>query len=141
MGPGEVALTHHDTSFIGEVDGKDSDRIKEFGDVLRSAGFDIAIKPDIMSDIWKKFLLNCGINALCAVSGLRTGEIVVHPEFQAIFSEVLSFGLKFWAQGKSCISTAVFTNDSTSGYIEPMGVHSEYRRIKLGTHCPGERVL
>ena len=28
-----------------------------------------------MRAIWTKFVLNCSINALCATSGLRTGEI------------------------------------------------------------------
>jgi ribosomal protein S18 acetylase RimI-like enzyme len=35
--------------------------------------------------------------------------IVVHPSFWALFSEVLKWGLEFWARGKSKISTAVFT--------------------------------
>lgn len=92
-GPGDVALTHHDTSSIGEVDGKETDRINEFADTLRSAGFDIAVKPDIMSDIWKKFLLNCGINALCAVSGLRTGEMTRIPELATLQNRILDEAL------------------------------------------------
>jgi ribosomal protein S18 acetylase RimI-like enzyme len=35
--------------------------------------------------------------------------IVVHPSFWALFSDVLNWGLAFWARGKSKISTAVFT--------------------------------
>ena len=35
--------------------------------------------------------------------------IVVHPSFWPLFSEVLKWGLEFWARGKSKISTAVFT--------------------------------
>ncbi|NOK58790.1 MAG: N-acetyltransferase [Chloroflexi bacterium AL-W] len=35
--------------------------------------------------------------------------IVVHPHFWTLFSEVLHWGLAFWAQGKTKISTTVFT--------------------------------
>jgi ribosomal protein S18 acetylase RimI-like enzyme len=35
--------------------------------------------------------------------------IVVHPSFWTLFSEVLNWGLEFWAQGKSKISTDVYT--------------------------------
>lgn len=93
IGAGQVALTHHDRSSIGEIDGKESARIAEFADVLRSAGFDIAINPDIMTVIWKKFLLNCGINALCAVSGLRTGEMTRVPELFALQSKIIDEAL------------------------------------------------
>ena len=34
--------------------------------------------------------------------------IVVHPSFWALFSEVLNWGLEFWARGKPKISTAIF---------------------------------
>lgn len=37
--------------------------------------------------------------------------IVVHPNFWALFSEILKWGLEFWARGKSKISTAVYTYD------------------------------
>ena len=37
--------------------------------------------------------------------------IVVHPDFQMIFSDILHWGLEFWARGKRKISTAVYTYD------------------------------
>lgn len=35
--------------------------------------------------------------------------IVVHPSFWALFSELLNWGVEFWARGKSKISTSVYT--------------------------------
>ena len=37
--------------------------------------------------------------------------IVVHPDFGALFSDVLNWGLEVWAREKSKISTAVYTYD------------------------------
>jgi ribosomal protein S18 acetylase RimI-like enzyme len=35
--------------------------------------------------------------------------IVVHPRFWALFSDILNWGVEFWARGKSKISTDVYT--------------------------------
>ena len=37
--------------------------------------------------------------------------ILVHPSCSALFSEVLKWGLEFWAQGKTKMSTSIFIND------------------------------
>ncbi|MCA9931291.1 MAG: GNAT family N-acetyltransferase [Anaerolineales bacterium] len=37
--------------------------------------------------------------------------IVVHPNYWHLFSEILEWGLEFWAQGKSKISTSIYTYD------------------------------
>lgn len=93
VGPGHVALTHHDTTSLGELDGSRSERLQAFAGLLQSANFDVALDDDIMTVIWKKFLVNCGINALCAVSGLRTGEMTRVPEMFALQNHVLDEAL------------------------------------------------
>ena len=35
--------------------------------------------------------------------------VVVHPDFFGLFSDILDWGLEFWARGKTRISTSVFT--------------------------------
>jgi ribosomal protein S18 acetylase RimI-like enzyme len=37
--------------------------------------------------------------------------IVIHPNYLALFSEILDWGLEFWAQDKTKISTSVYTYD------------------------------
>ena len=93
LGPGHVALTHHDTSSIGEVDGNNGDSVATFADVLRSAGLSVAVDDNIMVKIWSKFLVNCGINALCAVTGMRTGEMTRVPELFALQGRVIDEAL------------------------------------------------
>jgi len=51
--------------------------------------------------------------------------ILVHPNFPKLFSEVLKWGLEFWARGKTKISTSVYTYDqqkveqlTTAGFYE-----------------------
>ena len=35
---------------------------------------------DVQAHVWNKFVLNCAINPLCAITGLLPGEIAVTPE-------------------------------------------------------------
>jgi 2-dehydropantoate 2-reductase len=93
-GPGRSVLTHMGMSTIGELDGKTTKRLENLRDALAGAGFEVRVHPDIMSVIWTKFALNCTINALCATTGLRLGEIARLPamdRFQdRIIDEVLA---------------------------------------------------
>jgi 2-dehydropantoate 2-reductase len=42
-----------------------------------------------MAEIWSKFVHNCSVNALAAVSGLRGGEIYRTPEMSALQDRVI----------------------------------------------------
>lgn len=94
QGPGHASLTHMDPTSIGEVNGGGSPRIEALAEALRGAGFTMKVAPDIMSVIWTKFALNCSINAICATTGLRLGEVARLPatnRFQdLIIDEVLA---------------------------------------------------
>jgi 2-dehydropantoate 2-reductase len=57
--------------------------------MLNKAGIPTEIIPDPMNWIWGKFVLNCGINALTAITGLRSGEIYRTPEVSALQDRVI----------------------------------------------------
>ena len=76
IGPGHVSLTHLGPTSVGEVRGGSSDRVDAFLAALEDAGFPSKQAPDIMAEIWQKFVVNCSANAVAAVTGLRSGEFV-----------------------------------------------------------------
>ena len=76
IGPGHVSLTHLGPTSVGEVGGGSSDRVDAFLAALEDAGFPSKPAPDIMAEIWQKFVVNCSANAVAAVTGLRSGEFV-----------------------------------------------------------------
>ncbi|MBM3523098.1 MAG: ketopantoate reductase family protein, partial [Alphaproteobacteria bacterium] len=78
-GPGHSTLTHMGMTSLGEIDGGGSPRTEALAAELKQAGFEVRVYPDIMSLIWTKFALNCSINALCATTGLRLGELARLP--------------------------------------------------------------
>jgi 2-dehydropantoate 2-reductase len=88
-GPGHVCLTHLGTTSVGETDGSASPRALRLLEALRGAGFEAEIEPNITGLIWQKFVVNCGVNAIAATTGLRGGEIVRLPELDAFQDRVL----------------------------------------------------
>ena len=88
-GPGHVSLTHHFPTSLGEIGGGTSTRADALAEALRGAGFEIKVQPDIMATIWTKFALNCSVNAICATSGLRLGEVARLPELDAFQTRIM----------------------------------------------------
>jgi 2-dehydropantoate 2-reductase len=88
-GPGHVCFTHLGTTSVGETDGSESPRALKLLEALRGASFDAEIEPNITGLIWQKFVVNCGVNAISATTGLRGGEIVRLPELDAFQDRVL----------------------------------------------------
>lgn len=88
-GPGHAVLTHHAPTSIGETDGRETERVGELRAALADAGFETKIVPDVMATIWTKFALNCSINAICATTGLRLGEVARLPELSAFQDRVI----------------------------------------------------
>ena len=89
VGPGHINQTHEGKTTIGEWDGSGSDRSDTLKNALEAAGFTVEISPAIESVIWTKFTLNVAINALCAVTGLRLGEIARLEAMDALQDRVL----------------------------------------------------
>ena len=87
--PGHVVLTHRGPTSIGELDGRLTSRLQRVSTVLERAGFEVHVKDDVNTQIWTKFILNSAINALCATTGLRLGEIARLPEMDALQDRVL----------------------------------------------------
>jgi 2-dehydropantoate 2-reductase len=87
--PGRAAYTNAGMTSIGELDGRVTPRIEEVARMLNQAGIQTEVVSDPMSQIWTKFVLNCAINSLTAVTGLRSGEMYRTPEVNALQDRVL----------------------------------------------------
>jgi len=92
--PGCVTHTNNGPTYLGELDGSLTPRLETMVSLMDRAGLNPVVEPDIMVTIYSKFVHNCGINAVCAITGLRPGQIQEVPElddFQAgIIDEALA---------------------------------------------------
>ncbi len=87
--PGRSVYTNADMTTIGELDGGRSERIVAVADMLNEAGIETEVVDDPMSYVYGKFVLNCGVNAIAAVTGLRSGEVYRTPELRALQSHMI----------------------------------------------------
>ena len=87
--PGHVVTTHRGPTSVGELDGQRTDRLQRVVEALERAGFEVLVKDDINARIWTKFIVNSAINALCATTGLRLGEVGRLAEMDALQDRVL----------------------------------------------------
>jgi 2-dehydropantoate 2-reductase len=87
--PGVSSYTNIGMTSIGELDGRDTARVQQVAQMLNKAEIPTEVIADPMNWIWGKFVLNCGINALTAITGLRSGEIYRTPEVSALQDRVI----------------------------------------------------
>ena len=94
--PGVVEQTNVATTTVGELDGSISERATRVRDLLRGAGYPAEASAAIMAVIWQKFVVNIAINPICAITGLRMGELARLPatdRFQdLLLAEVFAVG-------------------------------------------------
>ena len=87
--PGHSVHTNANTTWIGELNGQRSTRARQLATVLNNAGFSVELTESIDAVIWTKFVLNCAVNPICALTGCRTGEIGLSPTGRRFQSLVL----------------------------------------------------
>lgn len=74
-GLGHGVHTHAGPTWLGELDGKRTERLETLVRLLAKSGFQPTVVDDIQGFIWGKFIHNCSINPICAVAGIRVGQI------------------------------------------------------------------
>ena len=89
LGPGRSAHTNLGPTWIGELDGSISERAREIAALFEAGGLPFEVVPNVQAVVWSKFVHNCAINPVAAVTGLRSGEIARDPHAAALLDSVL----------------------------------------------------
>jgi len=88
-GPGKVIHTNHGPTYLGELDRSRSPRLAVLNDLMERACMEPVLVEDIIATMWGKFVHNCGINAVCAITGLRPGHIQEVPEVDEFQTRII----------------------------------------------------
>ena len=70
------------------------DRLLQFARILETAGFQSKVVDDIYPFLWKKLLVNVGINPITAITGLRNGQILNSSHLLAIQEQAVREGFE-----------------------------------------------
>jgi len=73
--PGVVRNHAELPSYIGEMSGGDSDRVRQLATLLSAAGLPTETSTKIREDIWRKLMANIAISAVSGITGLNIGQI------------------------------------------------------------------
>lgn len=87
IGPGKIKHAGQGKTIIGELDGKETERIVELGKTFNDAQLDTSTSNNVIGLVWDKLLVNIGINALTAITGLKNGSLVQSEETEWILEE------------------------------------------------------
>jgi 2-dehydropantoate 2-reductase len=90
IGPGHVRHAGWGETYIGELKGGETGRGSRIAKMFQKAGIKTYVSPKIYELIWAKLLVNVGINALTALTGLKNGQLIDHPETLRIMYELVS---------------------------------------------------
>jgi 2-dehydropantoate 2-reductase len=97
-GPGriEASFKGRGETYLWPLDGRPGPRAEAAAALFNRAGIRTELAPDIQARIWKKLIVNCGLNTVCALTGLTVGALAARPEawplLDAIAGEIVDVG-------------------------------------------------
>lgn len=84
LGPGHIIRgTKGKETYIGELDGKVTERVRHIAEVFNAAGLITHISDNIMGTMWEKLLVNVATGALSGITHLTYGDLYQVPEVKA----------------------------------------------------------
>ncbi len=80
LGPGRVRHAGRSITVIGMWDSDNPEPAEQTAAFFTGAGIETDISTDIRAVVWNKLLVNIGINAITALTGIRNGELLDLPQ-------------------------------------------------------------
>ena len=87
--PGEYERTTPGDTFVGELDGRITPRVKNVADALRHSG-PVTISANMRGVLWSKLAINCTVNSVGALTGETLGEMLADPRIRRLFLRTYS---------------------------------------------------
>jgi 2-dehydropantoate 2-reductase len=88
-GPARSWHTHLGLTTMGEATGEISLRLQGMAERFRAQGMPVELTGQVEAAIWSKFVHNCAINPISALTGLRPAQIMQTPPAQALMEHVI----------------------------------------------------
>ncbi len=89
LGPGVVKHGGVGQTFIGELTGESTSRLKAVADAFQAAGMEVIASPRVIQEIWAKLALNCVTLPTSAVTRITAERLLDTAEMQALCRAIL----------------------------------------------------
>lgn len=89
LGPGHVLHGGKGMSFIGEPDGRMTDRLKKAAEIFNKAGIEVTATATVLKEIWSKLALNVCTLPTSATLRLYAAQLIQTDEMQDLMRELL----------------------------------------------------
>lgn len=85
LGPGRIRHAGRGSTWLGRVSEKgNGESLQEVIETFNRAGIETYIEQDIRRLVWRKLLINVGINALTAIFDVRNGALIADKDLNKI---------------------------------------------------------
>jgi 2-dehydropantoate 2-reductase len=93
-GPGHVLHVGQGMTFMGELDGKMTDRLAGIAAAFNSAGIEVTTTPAVLTEIWRKLALNVCTLPTSALLRLASPQLVQHEPLLELMQALLREAVK-----------------------------------------------
>jgi len=90
LGPGRIRHAGWGKTYVGELDGKMTERVAQIAQVFNKAGIETEVSSNIHQVVWNKLFINAGLNAVAALTGLKNGQLLDYPETLRLMDGLVS---------------------------------------------------
>ena len=88
LGPGRIRHAGNGPTHLCMSD-LNNEKIGPLVELFRNAGFNTDIEENIQDLVWSKLIINVGINAVTALTGLKNGELLDYEETKGIMADLV----------------------------------------------------
>ncbi|MCP4023662.1 MAG: 2-dehydropantoate 2-reductase [Desulfobacteraceae bacterium] len=133
LGPGLIRHAGIGPTLIGMWSNQGNTDLEDIQNIFNNAGIDTKIENNIHLIVWKKLIINVGINAITALTGIKNGKIVDHPPtgelVRAAVTEACDVALAHGVKLPDDIAEQVFTvAEATGPNRSSMGQDVDHQR-------------
>ena len=81
IGPGHIEASYkgRGETYLWPSDGQPTASMEKLCSLMNQGGIKTALEPDIELKIWKKLVVNCCLNTMCAIVNQNVGQVVADP--------------------------------------------------------------
>ena len=88
LGPGNIRHAGNGPTHICMSD-MNNDKLQSIVKAFSDGGFETHIEENIANLVWSKLVINVGINALTAISGLENGKLLDYPDLKSLMADLV----------------------------------------------------